>query len=290
MTRGNPTPGLPRNGACRSRRKGTADRSEGFGERLLGILLDHAAEMAPSLLAPLTVNAVGRLGGRGVSILLQDYGQRELVPVPDDHDRRILGRLAALVTDILAAKHGYTDLFSQAQRCEPMSVAAEIQSLLPPLAMSVPQVPVAGILDRRLPARPTLRHRTGRNLRVHGPRHFPAVRAGPLRDRADDAPGHGDGPSPVGQRRPSRPTAHPWRRGGRAAAHPDHSAGRLRWRKAPNQREGSPGGRSGAVFHRRRDRRTRNRRRTVRRGKTHPPDQPRRARRFRSTCHGACPP
>ncbi|MFF4562290.1 PP2C family protein-serine/threonine phosphatase, partial [Streptomyces sp. NPDC001435] len=45
-------------------------------------------------------------------------------------------------------KHSYTDQFFLARRREPMSVAAEIQwSLLPPLAMSVPQAAVAGILE-----------------------------------------------------------------------------------------------------------------------------------------------
>ena len=66
----------------------------------------------------------------------------------DDDDRRLLRRLAGLVADILVTKHSYTDRFFQARRREPMSLAAEIQwSLLPPLAMSVPQVAVAGILE-----------------------------------------------------------------------------------------------------------------------------------------------
>lgn len=55
---------------------------------------------------------------------------------------------AGLVADTLVTKHSYTDRFFQARRREPMSLAAEIQwSLLPPLAMSVPQVEVAGILE-----------------------------------------------------------------------------------------------------------------------------------------------
>jgi serine phosphatase RsbU (regulator of sigma subunit) len=190
------------------RRPGTGrvDRSEGFGERLLGVLLDRAHEMPPQLIAPLVAEEVARIGGRDVSILLQDYGQLVLVPLPgrrltvgepepiddshagtaflratpvevpqaggirmylplldgsdqvgvmgltldiaDDDDRRLLRRLAGLVADILVTKHSYTDRFFQTRRREPMSVAAEIQwSLLPPLAMSVPQVEVAGILE-----------------------------------------------------------------------------------------------------------------------------------------------
>jgi hypothetical protein len=186
--------------------EGLLDRSEGFGERLLGVLLDRAHEMPPQLIAPLIAEEVARVGGRDVSILLQDYGQLVLVPlagrrlmvgepepigdspagtaflhattveVPqsdgvrmylplldgsdqvgvmaltlntvDDDDRRLLRRLAGLVADMLVTKHSYTDQFFFARRREPMSVAAEIQwSLLPPLAMSVPQVAVAGILE-----------------------------------------------------------------------------------------------------------------------------------------------
>lgn len=62
--------------------KGMVDRSEGFGERLLGVLLDRAHEMPPMLIAPLIAEEVGRVGGREVSILLQDYGQELLVPLP----------------------------------------------------------------------------------------------------------------------------------------------------------------------------------------------------------------
>ncbi|MFI0788879.1 PP2C family protein-serine/threonine phosphatase [Streptomyces lydicus] len=185
---------------------GAVDRSEGFGERLLGVLLDRAHEMPPQLIAPLIVEEVARVGGRDVSILLQDYAQLLLVPLPgrrltvgrpeliddshagtaflrgapvevpqddavrmylplldgsdqvgvlaltldtvDDDDRRLLRRLAGLVADMLVTKHSYTDQFFHTRRREPMSLAAEIQwSLLPPLAMSVPQVAVAGILE-----------------------------------------------------------------------------------------------------------------------------------------------
>lgn len=182
--------------------EGAMDRSEGFGERLLGVLLDRAHEMPPQLIA----EEVARVGGWGISILLQDYAQLLLVPLPGrgldvgepepigashartaflnatpvevpqadgvrmylplldgsdqvgvlvltlesvvDDDRRLLRRLAGLIADILVTKHSYTHQFFLARRREPMSVAAEIQwSLLPPLAMSVPQVAVAGILE-----------------------------------------------------------------------------------------------------------------------------------------------
>ncbi len=185
---------------------GAVDRSEGFGERLLGLLLDRAHEMPPQLIAPLIAEEAARVGGRDVTILLQDYGQTLLVPLPgrglvvgdpepiagsdagaaflrgavhevrlvggvqmylplldgsdqvgvmavtldtmDDDSRRLLRRLSALVADMLVTKHHYTDQFFQARRREPMSLAAEIQwSLLPPLAMAVPQAAVAGILE-----------------------------------------------------------------------------------------------------------------------------------------------
>ncbi|MEV0639003.1 PP2C family protein-serine/threonine phosphatase [Streptomyces sp. NPDC050619] len=58
------------------------DRSEGFGERLLGVLLDRAHEMPPQLVAPLIAEEVSKVGGRDVSILLQDYAQEFLVPLP----------------------------------------------------------------------------------------------------------------------------------------------------------------------------------------------------------------
>lgn len=58
------------------------DRLEGFGERLLGHLLDRAHEMPPHLIAPLVAEEVRAIGGRDVSILLQDYGQLLLVPLP----------------------------------------------------------------------------------------------------------------------------------------------------------------------------------------------------------------
>jgi hypothetical protein len=67
--------------------KVVVDRSEGFGERLLGALLDRAHAIPPQLIAPLVAEEAARIGGRDVSILLQDYGQRMLRPLPG---RRLL--------------------------------------------------------------------------------------------------------------------------------------------------------------------------------------------------------
>ena len=58
------------------------DRSEGFGERLLGTLIDRAHEMPPQLIAPLVAEVIAVIGGRDVTVLLQDYDQLTLVPLP----------------------------------------------------------------------------------------------------------------------------------------------------------------------------------------------------------------
>ncbi len=49
------------------------DRSEGFGERLLGTLIDRAHEMPPHLIAPLIAHEVELTGGCDVAVLLQGY-------------------------------------------------------------------------------------------------------------------------------------------------------------------------------------------------------------------------
>lgn len=60
------------------------DRSESFGEGLLGGLLDRAHELPPHLVGPVLADTVARLGGRDPQILLQDYGQQRLVPLPGE--------------------------------------------------------------------------------------------------------------------------------------------------------------------------------------------------------------
>ncbi|AUG76875.1 phosphatase [Kitasatospora sp. MMS16-BH015] len=57
-------------------------RSEGHGEGLLWALLDQAHGLPPRLVAPLVAEAVSRFGGRDPALLLQDYGQLVLVPLP----------------------------------------------------------------------------------------------------------------------------------------------------------------------------------------------------------------
>ena len=66
----------------RRARKVAAGRPEEPGERLLGALLDRARQMPPQLIAPLVAEEAARIGGRDVCILLQDYGQRMLRPLP----------------------------------------------------------------------------------------------------------------------------------------------------------------------------------------------------------------
>ncbi|MBA3308588.1 MAG: serine/threonine-protein phosphatase [Nocardioidaceae bacterium] len=60
------------------------DRSEGFGERLLGSLLDRAHEIPPHMIATLIAQEIGLIGGRDVEVLLQDYDQKTLVPLPGE--------------------------------------------------------------------------------------------------------------------------------------------------------------------------------------------------------------
>ncbi len=65
-----------------ARRTGGVDRSEGFGERLLGTLIDRAHEMPPQLIAPLVAELIAVIGGWDITVLLQDYDQLTLVPLP----------------------------------------------------------------------------------------------------------------------------------------------------------------------------------------------------------------
>jgi hypothetical protein len=62
----------------------SVDRSEGFGERLLGSMIDRAHEMPPQLIAPLVAEVIGVIGGRDVAVYLQDYEQMTLVPLPGE--------------------------------------------------------------------------------------------------------------------------------------------------------------------------------------------------------------
>ena len=62
-------------------RRNVAGRPEGFGERLLGSLLDRVREMPPQMIGPLVAEEAAGIGGRDVCILLQDYGQRLLRPL-----------------------------------------------------------------------------------------------------------------------------------------------------------------------------------------------------------------
>jgi serine phosphatase RsbU (regulator of sigma subunit) len=57
------------------------DRSAGFGERLLGSLVDRAHQMPPHMIAPLIEQEIAIIGGRDVEVLLQDYDQMTLVPL-----------------------------------------------------------------------------------------------------------------------------------------------------------------------------------------------------------------
>lgn len=56
-------------------------RVESLGERVLGSLLDRAHLMPPRLVGPLVAQEITSVGGRDVSIWLQDYDQRTMQPL-----------------------------------------------------------------------------------------------------------------------------------------------------------------------------------------------------------------
>lgn len=62
-------------------RLGKPERSESFGEGLLGAILDRAHELPPHRIGSVVAETVSRLGGRDPQILLPDYGQQKLVPL-----------------------------------------------------------------------------------------------------------------------------------------------------------------------------------------------------------------
>lgn len=82
-------------------RRVPVDLSEGFGERLLGQLLDRSFMLPPHLIAPLVADEITKIGGRDVSILLQDYEQLTLVPLPG---RRLVGSVPLSIIDSLAGE------------------------------------------------------------------------------------------------------------------------------------------------------------------------------------------
>jgi hypothetical protein len=59
-----------------------SDRSEGFGERLLGSMIERAHEMPPHLIATLVADVIAAIGARDVAVYLQDYDQHTLISMP----------------------------------------------------------------------------------------------------------------------------------------------------------------------------------------------------------------
>ena len=82
------------------------DRSEGFGERILGSLLDRAHQMPPHMIAPLIAQEIAHIGGRDVEVLLQDYDQMTLVPLRGE---RLLVGPAQPIDGSLAGRAFRTD-------------------------------------------------------------------------------------------------------------------------------------------------------------------------------------
>ena len=85
---------------------GVVDRSEGFGERLLGSLIDRAHEMPPQMIAPLIAQKIAMIGGRDVEVLLQDYDQMTLAPLSGN---RLTVGAPQPIDDSLAGRAFQTD-------------------------------------------------------------------------------------------------------------------------------------------------------------------------------------
>ncbi|WP_448627840.1 PP2C family protein-serine/threonine phosphatase [Geodermatophilus sp. URMC 64] len=63
-------------------------------------------------------------------------------------DRTLAQQLAGLVADLVVTKNAYTDAYARVRAVRPLSLAAQLQrSTLPPLAMTTPDVDVAGVLE-----------------------------------------------------------------------------------------------------------------------------------------------
>ncbi|MGY1806832.1 PP2C family protein-serine/threonine phosphatase [Blastococcus sp. SYSU D00669] len=70
------------------------------------------------------------------------------LPAVSDGDRRLAQRLAGLVADLVVTKSAYTDAFELTRATRPMTLSARLQrDTLPPLAMTTPDVDLAGILE-----------------------------------------------------------------------------------------------------------------------------------------------
>ena len=81
MNKGSQAARSPGQGAGFHDDAGRRSRHESLGERLLGSLLDRAHVMPPRLIGPLIAQEIVAVGGRDVSIYLQDYDQAALLPL-----------------------------------------------------------------------------------------------------------------------------------------------------------------------------------------------------------------
>lgn len=88
-------------------------RADGLGERLLGTLLDRSHTMPPQQIPPLIAYEIETIGGRDVTVLLQDYDQMTLVPLPGE--RLVLGPPEP-IDDSLAGLAFQTDQIVQSRR------------------------------------------------------------------------------------------------------------------------------------------------------------------------------
>ncbi|WP_104525038.1 PP2C family protein-serine/threonine phosphatase [Blastococcus atacamensis] len=70
------------------------------------------------------------------------------LPAVGEHDRRLAQRVAGLVADLVVTKNEYTDTFERVRATQELTLAAQLQrQSLPPLAMTTPDVSLAGMLE-----------------------------------------------------------------------------------------------------------------------------------------------
>ena len=102
----------------------------------------------PDAASTVTVWLPLRDGANRLGVLSVEVPHYSAVAEPDTALSRLLRRLAAIVSDLLALRTQYGDSIIAATRSTEVGLAAEIQwGLLPPLTFDSPQVAVAGLLE-----------------------------------------------------------------------------------------------------------------------------------------------
>ena len=102
----------------------------------------------PDAGSPVTVWLPLRDGADRLGVLSVAVADDAAVAEPDSRLSRLLRRLAAIVSDLVALRTQYGDSIVAATRSTEVGLAAEIQwGLLPPLTFESPHVAIAGLLE-----------------------------------------------------------------------------------------------------------------------------------------------